>query len=112
MNLRGFYKATGVCALVYAAVSLLSYALWVSASGFLAVTATPPSPDRLLSLLQLSGNQLSTRLDGLSFFFLIPAGVGLLSARSQTGACPDWSGVSRLLNCWAISSLGHEHGDG
>jgi hypothetical protein len=65
--------------LIYAAVSLLSYALWVSASGFLAVTATPPSPDRLLSLLQLSGNQLSARLDGLSFFFLIPAGVGLFA---------------------------------
>ena len=79
MNLRGFYKATGVCALIYAAASLLSYALWVSASGFLAVTATPPSPDRLLSLLQLSGNQASARLDGLSFFFLIPAGVGLFA---------------------------------
>ena len=79
MNLRGFYKATGVCALIYAAGSLLSYALWVSASGFLAVTATRPSPDRLLSLLQLSGNQLSARLDGLSFFFLIPAGVGLFA---------------------------------
>ena len=37
MNLRGFYKATGICALIYAAVSLLSYGLWVSASGFLAV---------------------------------------------------------------------------
>jgi len=79
MNLRGFYKATGVCALIYAAASLLSYALWVSASGFLAVTATPPSPDRLLSLLQLSGNQASARLDGFSFFFLIPAGVGLFA---------------------------------
>jgi len=77
MNLRGFYKATGVCALIYAAASLLSYALWISASGFLAATSTLPSPDRLLSLLQMSGNQLSARFDGLSYFFLIPAGVGL-----------------------------------
>ena len=47
MNLRRFYKATGVCALIYAAASLLSYALWISTSGFVAVTSTPPSPDRL-----------------------------------------------------------------
>jgi hypothetical protein len=79
MNLRGFYKATGICALLYAAVSLLSYGLWVSASGFLAVTATPRTPDRILSMLQLSGNQVSARLDGLSYFFLIPAGVGLFA---------------------------------
>src|SRR5262245_15515198 len=77
MNLRGFYKATGVCALIYAATSLLSYVLWISASGFLAATSEPPSPDRLLGLLQLSGNQISARLDILSYFFLIPAGVGL-----------------------------------
>ncbi|HEU0004855.1 MAG TPA: hypothetical protein VFS12_02585 [Terriglobia bacterium] len=77
MDLRRFYKATGVCALIYAAASLLSYGVWISASGFLAVTSTPPSPDRLLSLLQMSGNQISARLDGLSYFFLIPAGVGL-----------------------------------
>jgi len=77
MNHRGFYKATGVCALIYAAASLLSYALWISASGFLAATAAPPSPDRLLNLLQLNGNQISARLDGLSYFFLIPAGLGL-----------------------------------
>jgi len=79
MNLRGFYKATGVCALIYAAVSLLSYALWISASGFVAATSTLPSPDRLLGLLQLSGNQISVRLDGFSYFFLIPAGVGLFA---------------------------------
>jgi hypothetical protein len=79
MKLRGFYKATGVCALIYAAFSLLSYALWISASGFVAATSTLPSPDRLLSLLQMSGNQISMRLDGLSYFFLIPAGVGLFA---------------------------------
>jgi hypothetical protein len=79
MNHRGFYKATGVCALIYAAASLLSYAVWISASGFLATTSAPPSPDRLLSLLQMSGNQISVRLDGLSYFFLIPAGVGLFA---------------------------------
>ena len=37
----------------------------------------PPSPERLLGLLQLSGNQISARLDVLSYFFLIPTGVGL-----------------------------------
>ena len=79
MNLRGFYKATGVCALIYAAASLLSYALWISASGFLAATSSLPSPDRLLSLLQMNGNQISMRLDGFSYFFLIPAGVGLFA---------------------------------
>ena len=63
--------------MIYATVSLLSYALWVSASGFLAVTSTPPSPDRVLSMLQLTANQISARLDGFSYFFLIPAGVGL-----------------------------------
>lgn len=77
MNLRRFYKATGVCALIYAVASLLSYALWVSASGFIAATSSLPSPERLLSLLQMRGNQMSARLDVLSFFFLIPAGVGL-----------------------------------
>ena len=89
----GSTKQRVVCALIYAAASLLSYALWVSASGFLAVTATPPTPDRVLSLLQLSGNQGSARLDGLSFFFLIPAGVGLFAylrerkpALAMTGA--------------------------
>ena len=93
MNLRRFYKATGVCALIYAAASLLSYAVWISASGFIAATSAPPSPDRLLSLLQMSGNQISARLDGFSYFFLIPAGVGLFAylrerkpALAMTGA--------------------------
>ena len=49
----------------------------------------------------MSGNQISARLDGFSFFFLIPAGVGLFAylrerkpALAMTGG-----GISRLLNC-------------
>jgi hypothetical protein len=79
MDLRGFYKLAAVCAFVYALVSLASYLAWISASGFLAATSVPPSPDRVWQLLQAPGNQLSARLDILSYFLWIPALLGIFA---------------------------------
>lgn len=77
MDHRGLYKFAGRCALGYAAVWLASYAAWIHGSGFLAASASPPAPDRLVQLAQAPGNQLSARLDIISCFLLVPALLGI-----------------------------------
>ncbi|MCI0419633.1 MAG: hypothetical protein L0312_10495, partial [Acidobacteria bacterium] len=79
MNHSGLYKLAGRCALGYACVWLASYAAWIYASGFVAATSAPPSPERLLQLAQAPANQLSARLDLFSYFLLVPALVGIFA---------------------------------
>ena len=73
MNHSGLYKLAGRCALGYACLSLAGYAAWIYASGFVAATSAPPSPERLLQLAQTPASQLSARLDLVSYFLFIPA---------------------------------------
>jgi hypothetical protein len=77
MNLRGLYRMAGLSAFGYALIYLGSYLAWISASGFLAATSAPPSPDRILHLAQSQGNQLAARLDIASYFLWIPALLGI-----------------------------------
>src|SRR4030095_13929000 len=77
MNQSGLYKLAGRCALGYACLSLAGYAAWIYASGFVAATSAPPSPERLLQLAQAPASQLSARLDLVSHFLFIPALVGI-----------------------------------
>jgi hypothetical protein len=79
MNQSGLYKLAGRCALGYACLSLAGYAAWIYASGFVAATSAPPSPERLLQLAQAPASQLSARLDLVSYFLFIPALVGIFA---------------------------------
>src|SRR5262245_30071658 len=79
MNQSGLYKLAGRCALGYACLSLAGYAAWIYASGFVAATSAPPSPERLLQLAQMPASQLSARLDLVSYFLFIPALVGIFA---------------------------------
>ncbi len=118
MDHRGLYKFAGRCALGYAAVWLASYAAWIYGSGFLAASASPPTPDQLVQLAQAPGNQLSARLDIISYFLLIPALLGIFAylldrvpGRAMLGGAFAGLAVLALFGASAINvtvmTLGH-----
>jgi hypothetical protein len=79
MNLRGFYKATGVCALIYAAVSLLILRAVDFSQRICRGDLDLAQPGSSLGPAADEWKPISVRLDGFSYFFLIPAGVGLFA---------------------------------
>jgi hypothetical protein len=119
MDHRGLYKFAARCALGYSVVWLASYAAWISGSGFMAVTASLPSTDRLVQLAQAPGNQLSARLDIISYFLLIPALLGIFaylreraSGRAYLGAAFAGLGLMALFGASTINATAMTLGQG
>ena len=77
MNFRGLYKWAGVCAITYAVVSLVGYVISLVTNG--AASVTPLTPDQIWNTLQKQGTHIASGLDQLSYFFWIPALVGLFA---------------------------------
>ena len=77
MNYRGLFKWAGISALVFAVVGLAGYVISLATNGFMMASTTAPSPDRIIQMALARGNQVASRLDLLSYFFWIPALVGI-----------------------------------
>jgi hypothetical protein len=103
MNFRGLFRGAGVCAVSFAAISLVGYGIWVATNGLAAVTTTGPNPDRILQVAQSRGNQVSAFFDLLSYLFWIPALVGIYAfLRERT---PGLAHVAGAFTAFSLIGL-------